>query len=224
MSKFLGLLALISLAACGNPDDSGDTHTGETDTNEPSEKGWGLVNSTFDADVVNCFVNLDEEEKVTTTNGTFEYDLGEYELMLGSSEDGVTEDGYFLHKIGDGEFVIAEKSEIDIVEGTTADDPSVYNVSFNRHISGEWTCQDRNDHDDTWTEETEYTEGHMVYLPRLGDLDVDGEHVEYLDDGLYEVDGAFTSPTTLMATLHRTDGSDVTRVYDCWAGDEGDKP
>ena len=213
LKHFGGLMALLFLTACDG-DDTGH-ESGETDTNV-GEVGSVLINYTFSGGPVECFVSLDGAQVGKTGLEIGNLPAGDHEFSLGE----LTPDGNWVHDLGSNGKIAAPPFSAEIPE----DDLFTTSVAGNRYIEGRWTCERREDADDIWTEPTVYTDGRHVYLPRLGILNVDGEQVDFPDDGNAEVFGAFTSPTTLTAVLHRTDGSNAVRTYDCWAGEEWERP
>ena len=204
---FGGLLALLLVTACDGDDSDSNN---ETDTNA-GPTGSVLINYTFADGPVECFVSLDGVKKGTTGSEITGLPAGSHEFSLGD----LAADGNWVHDLGSNGKIAAPPFSAEIPEN----DMFTTSIAGNRYIEGRWTCQRRDNSDDVWTEETTYADGEHLYLPRLGNLTVDGEQVHRPDSEGYEVSGGFTSPTTLTAEAHLTDGSNVTLTYDCHKGD-----
>jgi hypothetical protein len=136
---------------------------------------------------------------------------------------GTTDDGLALHKEADD--TLWTRPLTDIVRTATNGCQTV-NLPLNRFIRDEWTCENVEEPSDINSYDVEYSEGYILNLPGIGDVEVSGTYVSHTDDR-YIADGSFSAPNELEVVVDLLDPHGdiaVTYTYQCWEGGPMDRP
>ena len=180
------------------------------------------VDVTVLGEPVDCNVNVhDEDGDYMYTFSSLETDQpleGTYILTLGATAEatGAT-DGLPIHTEADDWQWISPEIEVTLTAGEdlTLDGPmNLYPTQ------GKWTCW-MSEFNGSSTAEIEYTEGNLVYFEGIGDIEVNGTSLSYVQGSLDSY-GEFTDPSYAM--FEWSIGSTESGTWECWAGNKNDRP
>lgn len=213
--NFPGLTALLFLAACGDPGNTGKP--GDTDTNvdtdvTPEDTIAFRVDADILGDIVTVPIYLDGDNigmtgQDLTVQADADYYKVAHEVALGDPGD-VTDDGVPRYAHNGDEWVFPV-----LVTSFTQNTP--FNASQHGNFyAGEvkpWTCKCPEFGVD-WTQPLVYTDGHTLGIPGYMNVELDGMSMSAA--GSSQMTGEFKSNKLISGTISSNDGS-VSDILTC---------